>query len=793
MPFNLRSSGAGGGWDGQDNITRSAWGDGSADYLNFTPGSAANSNTEAIFGVWVRRVQLGNMPIMGAGSTASSSSLYLYFDSNDFLSLYWGGGGGPARRSVAKFRDTEWMQIVASIDLSQAAGSELQLFATGQQITSWTESGNPGYSTFSQLNVSGQVQFLFGDSSNKGKQLLAQAFMLDGVSFQQGDYSISDFIDTTVVGTNGVVMTPKADSNIVTLANTVGGNSFVLSSDIGDGTDDSSNSNSFTPTSMSDAANGSPDSPSDPNVVFNALQKPGTTLTISEGGDVAQLSIGTSWVGLNILVPPNTKQYVEFYQVSGNFNFAVGVCNPESEQDASPRSSGFLHWEGDGDRYLDGVQTATEVSAWTSGDTIGLGINTVDNELLFYDNAGNLDATVSFGANVDGTYGVLVYLGQLSGGSAQKGRVITDEASLTHTLPTGYTVLRAGNLPAPDTHGIDVMNTVLYTGDGVAIGSGGHAITGAGFQPDLVWNKVRSTTGSHHITDSSRGVTKEVYPDGSFVEGTTTEGVNSFDSDGFTVGSDAGQNTNTQTHASWMFKVNGGSTASNTDGSITSTVQVASEGHMSIIEFTGTGANATIGHGLPGAPDLVIVKRLTGGAADWTVWGKGIAGTQYLILSTAAALATAASVWNSTVPSATVVSLGTSGNVNGSGSTYVAYCFRSVPGLLQAGQYKGNGNADGALVTTGFRPGFFLTKSQSTAHEWTMYDIVRRPENENSVYFHPDTTAAEGTAFKELDILANGVKMRSNTPNLNTSNGLYSFLAIADVASGNNLPPIPGR
>ena len=791
--FGIRSlEPAGGAWAGQENIVRSAWFDGSADYLERTAGSAWSNPDRGIIVAHVRFSQFAAQRcIIQAYSSGASSSGALQFESTGRLWFYWNGTYYVKTEMI--FRDMDWYTIVASLDSSQAtAADRIQLYNGRDLLTANTSNYPPlnqdvaGMSYASTPMKVGIYEYQAGNFYHwHGK--MAQVCLFESVSIQNGDYAISDFVDEVTVGTNGSVWVPKPASAMVTIANAAGGESFVLSSDIGDGTDDSTNANNFTPISMSDAANGSTDSPSDPDLVFAALVKPASTLTISEGGQVAELATGTLWVPLNILVPPNTKQYIEIEQVSGNGNFAIGVCNPEAEQDASPRSSGFLHWEGDGDRYLDGVQTATEVSSWSSGDTLGLGINTVDNELLFYDNAGNLDATVSFGANVDGSAGVLVYMGQLSGGSAQKGRVISDGASLTHSLPSGYTVLRSANLPAPETHGADVFEALPYTADNTA----SQAQTGAGFQPDMVWAKGRNTASSHKISDSSRGVQLAVQPDLSNAEASESTGLLSFDSDGFTHGNLGGWGASFN-YMAYCWKVNGGSTASNTDGDITSTVQVAPEGHMSIVKWAGNAtADQAIGHGMSNRLSAVLVKNRTD-AEPIFVWVRGM-GAQYLNLSNSSVLSTSSTIFPGEPANATTFRVGSYNGTNGSGDDMIAYCFADVPGLLRAGEYKGNGNSDGALVITGFRPRFFLTKSQSTAHEWCMYDTARRPENENSVYFHPDTAAVEGTAFKELDILANGVKMRTNTPNLNTNNGLYSFLAIADIAPGVGLPPPPGR
>ena len=117
----------------------------------------------------------------------------------------------------------------------------------------------------------------------------------------------------------------------------------------------------------------------------------------------------------------------------------------------------------------------------------------------------------------------------------------------------------------------DYFNTILYTGNGTAIGSGGNSITGLNFQPDWVWIKNRSGTTVHHLQDAVRGSTKALYSNLTNAEGTSTENVNSFDSDGFTVGSGTGVNTSGNNFVSWNWLAGG------TAPAITYTVKVVSD------------------------------------------------------------------------------------------------------------------------------------------------------------------------------------------------------------------------
>ena len=135
----------------------------------------------------------------------------------------------------------------------------------------------------------------------------------------------------------------------------------------------------------------------------------------------------------------------------------------------------------------------------------------------------------------------------------------------------------------------DYFNTKLYTGTGAT-----NAQTGLGFQPDLTWIKSRSNTYSHTWTDAIRGYTKHISSNSTNAEYSSSTELTSFDTDGFTLGTDAGVNNNGSTFAAWNWKANGSGSA-NSDGSINSTVSANTTSGFSIVKWTGTGSNATIG------------------------------------------------------------------------------------------------------------------------------------------------------------------------------------------------------
>jgi hypothetical protein len=328
----------------------------------------------------------------------------------------------------------------------------------------------------------------------------------------------------------------------------------------------------------------------------------------------------------------------------------------------------------------------------------------------------------------------------------------------------------------------DYFDTKLYTGNGST-----QTISGVGHQPDMTWVKVRSETGGHRLADAVRGYTKYIFPNGTDAEGTSTTNITSWNSDGFALGNGS-INENTRTYASWNWKANGAG-SSNTDGSInTTSTSVNTTAGFSISSYTGTGSNATVGHGLGVAPKIVIVKNRSS-TQGWGMYNKNIGAGNYLALNTTAATASASTIWNSTDPTNSLFSIGTSGWTNDSGNNYIAYCFAEKTGYSKFGSYTGNGNADGTFIYTGFKPAFILQKRIDNAGSWNILDNKREGYNVDNNRLFPDTNEAENT-LDIVDILSNGFKWRGTGSNYNNSGetNIYMAFAEAPLVGTNNVP-----
>ncbi len=329
----------------------------------------------------------------------------------------------------------------------------------------------------------------------------------------------------------------------------------------------------------------------------------------------------------------------------------------------------------------------------------------------------------------------------------------------------------------------DYFNTKLWTGNGST-----QSITGVGFQPDWTWIKQRNGTAWHNLYDVVRGATKDIYSNATDSEGTNVNRLTSFNSDGFSLGNDSDVNGSSNTYASWNWKANGAGSA-NTDGSISSTVSANTTNGFSIVSWTGTGANATIGHGLGSVPKMILLKCRTQGD-KWIVYNSTIGNTKYLVLNDTDAETTSSTHWNNTTPTNTVFSTGTSGNVSGVGETFIAYCFAEKKGFSKFGSYTGNGSTDGSFIYTGFKPAFLMIKNSSTGStDWTICDSKRDGFNANNHRLFANTSGAESTS-NPWEMYSNGFKMTTTGSFVNTSgdNFIYMAFAEAPLVGSNNIP-----
>lgn len=775
-------------------IERSAWFDGVADYLEYTPASGSG-NSDWTFSTWVRRLAFGSYGGIFSARVDANNLIQFYFTSDDKIriTVITAGTTQIDTTTVMVFRDTSWYHLALQYD---GTNSLLTLWVNGESVlTNAITSTAAAAGQSASAHDLGVLRNGAGSLVYFGKLAMAQATLILGSA-----PDASTFLTSYTFGTNGSQYVPKADATIAALATAAGGNSFCLTTAIGDGTDASGNGNNFTPTSMSDAANGTADTPSDSYALLNPLDTRATTYTTiglangnleltykvgnaarSAFGDtlgggqwvfeVTMLATGSAWIGWSALnVDLNnivTQGPAVVYRTDPSYGITATKYVSSTSGTGAPTSSAYG-------------------SPYVSGDVIRVEADFTASTVEFFKN-GTSQGSISISGMNDGT---VDYFPSVYGSNASL-RVNFGQQPFIGTPTEGFKALSTANLPTPDYQGIDYFNPILYTGNGST-----NAITGVGFQPDLVWIKNRTGATSHSLYDAVRGVQKQLESDNTSAETTETTGLTAFGSDGFTVGSLAQVNTNTNNFVGWSWLA-GGAGASNTDGSITSTVSKAAAGHFSIVSYTGAGTVSTIGHGLGAAPGFFVVKKRTSGICDyWPSWHKDLT-LSYIPLDQSIMQQSDPSIFNNTDPTSTVFTVGSginSTNTNASGSDYIAYCFASVPGVCKIGSYIGNGSADGPFSYTGFKPSWIMIKRIDSTADWHIIDVKRDPYNVMDSLLFADLSNAESSdAAYNRDLLSDGFKIRASLPYVNASGGSFLFIAMADIAGGGDLPPIYGR
>jgi hypothetical protein len=397
------------------------------------------------------------------------------------------------------------------------------------------------------------------------------------------------------------------------------------------------------------------------------------------------------------------------------------------------------------------------------------------------------ESAVFFNFGQDSTFG-----GAISAGGNSDANGVGDFA---HTVPTGYLALCSANLPEPSIspnktkRSIDHHGTLTYTSDGNAVNivSGGNDNNGTAvggeinFSPDWVWIKRRNASNNHQVFDTIRG-TNVLVPN---ENGNQSDYSSYFaflsSSNGFRLpAASVNMNANGGTYVAWNWLAGGGSSVTNNDGSIASTVSVNTTAGFSIVKATSPSSGTwTVGHGLGATPDFVIQKYLAS-SSRWTVWHNTLTSGQYLGLNESNAVASSGTPFNFTFNDTVI---GGNSNYDATSTDVIYYVFREVEGYSKVGSYTGNGIVDGTFVYTGFRPTFLLYKSTGSGN-WLIDDDVTQTFNPDSNYLVADTADLEGdtttnTAGHVFDMLSNGFKMRNTNSARNANGTTFIYLAFA--------------
>jgi hypothetical protein len=289
----------------------------------------------------------------------------------------------------------------------------------------------------------------------------------------------------------------------------------------------------------------------------------------------------------------------------------------------------------------------------------------------------------------------------------------------------------------------------------------------------MVWTKPRSSVGENAINDSVRGAANLLITSSTGTEAADAQYLTSFNFNGYSLGTNNWSGT---TVVGWQWK-GGGTAVTNTNGTISSQVSANPTAGFSIVTYTGTGANATVGHGLGVAPRMVIVKCRSQ-TRSWPIYHASIGNTGFVQLQTTTAALFTPNLWNNTTPTSSVFSLGSDPETNGA-QNYVAYCFAPIAGYSAFGSYTGNGSADGTFIYTGFKPRYIVIKKTDSTSNWIIWDTTRSSFNEIKLQLFPNSSEVEDNTAA-CDSVSNGFKLRDTNGTWNGSGANYIYIAFAE-------------
>ena len=722
----------------------------------------------------------------------------------DGLNMGFQGGNGTYTTITRIFRDpTSWFHFLISVN-----SNNFTVYIDGTSVQTGTMRSLDTSTNGIRIGVN------YGNFY-PWNGYLADVYLIDGQAKAPTDFGYTESQTgmwrpkqyTGTFGTADAHLEFKDSSSVAALGKDTSGN----------GNDFSVTTDGFNVTAGS-GNDSSEDTPSNNFCTLNP-QDLGSGTLINGNLETYPLNAGYGVRGTNFV--SSGKWYFEFVVTAGTNmpTYALGGIQRDSGSLGSysgsvniPDGYGLLLFGSTSYLYNGTTATAYNIGATSFNDVIGVAFDLDKGEIYFYRDGSLLGGGAPAYSNItQGNYAPHVS-NQTTSNNDMACFVNFGQRPFAHTPPTGYRALNSRNLATPVASEIIKpqrhFETLIWDGNSTQ----DRNITGLEFKPDFVWIKSRShaTYGGglsyHHlIWDVLRGVgsntigassRKELTVNQSYEEGrganyTDYYGhVSSFNEDGFQLDFVSGQppfyvNQTSRTYVAWCWKA-GGAGVSNSDGSIASTVSANTEAGFSIVTYTGSGSNATIGHGLDEAPQVLFVKTRTS-ADHWAIYHHSVGNTKILYLNLTNSPATSSNYWNDTTPTSTVFSIGSDNKTGKSGDNYVAYCWHEVPGYSKFGSYTGNGSANGPFIHLGFRPAWFLQKKTSGTGGWYLFDNKRSGFNVDNDMLVPNETDAEydGQTYPRLDFLSNGIKwVDAGSSVHNASGATYVYMAFAERPSG---------
>ena len=750
-------------------------------HLTRTPSTSGNRKVWT-FSAWIKIAHTDDGPnYIYAANNSNTSYVALYFRYKK-LYTYFHPTNNYGEVSSRLFSDVgSWIHVVHQVDAGDF-GQKIWINGEALSLNSGRNPANNDYG-WNQSGVTHRV----GNASWRNDNVdgyLADVYHTDGQLKFPSDFGYTE-------SQTGMWRPKKYEG-------TYGTNGFHL--DFSDnsaataaalGKDRSGNGNDFTPNSLSVSAGEGNDSfedtPTDNFVTLNPLERFTHNCTLSNGNLKATGPNESYPASAANIALSSGKWYYEFVINTKTSNPMCGVC----KNDYVSGGAGRILYRSTGHYVMHDGSEPTDPDSFDVGDVIGVAIDLDDTagNIRFYKNGtlqtvnSNLNSLKSQ-LSISTLGGLLPYIQMYHNDVCT---VNFGQRPFSYTPPTGFKALSSNNLPptVPSIIAKKHFDTIVYTPN-----SGALTVTGLEFQPDFLWFKSRTQGYHHYVFDSIRGTgAKSLRPSDSTPEpasGDATE-INAFLPNGFSMAGSSGINDNgsgANGAVAWCWK-GGGTAVSNSDGSITSSVSANQEAGFSIVTWTGSGADASIGHGLGKKPKVLFVKNRSA-SDNWKVWFKGVTtdDSYSFQLDTSGANYSGSDKWynqpNGNDTTTTTFGVSNDGATNRSGELFVSYCWAEIPGFSKYGVYTGNGNSDGTFVYTGFSPIFIIYKKVA-AENWHMFDVKRQPNNTNATVIDPNRSAAETTDTNtQIDILSNGFKLRSSHGTSNASGSDYLYMAWAE-------------
>ena len=519
--------------------------------------------------------------------------------------------------------------------------------------------------------------------------------------------------------------------------------------------------------------------------VLNPLQK-GSSISLSDG-NLALSSSGSHGMAFGTMGVSSGKWYWEFSTTSAYLGIGVAEGYSLTLNNAMGDHAGAWGYASNSSSSNKQSGDAAHVSygsACASGDVIGVAFDADNGTLTFYKNGTSMGVAYS-GMDTSLTYFPII--GDCTSAGNPSGIANFGATPFEDAAPAGHKALCTQNLP--DLFSGNTKNNpskyfdiTTYQGTGVA-----HDVKDILFQPDFAWIKSRDATYDHAGFDAARGANKRIRLNTNAAEGTDTQTLTAFNSNGFTTGTDEVTNKADDDYVSWMWDAGTAAATASTDGSITPSAQwVNATAGFSISAYTGTGSAATIGHGLSAVPEFIMIKRLNT-AAYWECYHKEAGATHVLYLNESDAATDTNNPFNDTTPTNTVFSVLNSSGTNGSSDNYIAYCWTPIKNFSSFGKYTGNASTDGPYINTGFRPRWLMVKGINYASNWIIVDSERDPQGnitEQILRANLDGSEYPGSSMAQysttFDFLSNGFKLRYSGSDYNSNGNTISYCAFAE-------------